>query len=174
MMITPGYCLTMARYNAWQNKQLIAAFETLAPAALTEDRGAFFGSLLATANHLLWGDRLWLSRFRSRPLGAPDAGPPDGTALTPSREIWAVERFKTDGDLLLWAERVKAVDLAGPLRWRSALQARVMEKPIGLCVMGMFNHQTHHRGQMHAMLTAAGAAAPVTDLAFMPDEGPWL
>ncbi len=172
MTITPEYCVTLARYNAWQNKQLIAAFEGTAAATLVEERGAFFGSILATANHVLWGDRIWMSRFTD--LSAPSGGIADSTTLTASREAWEIERFKTDGNILLWAERLRAVDLTGPLRWYSGAMGREVEKPKALCVVHMFNHQTHHRGQIHAMLTAAGARAPVSDLAFMPEEGPWL
>ena len=51
---------------------------------------------------------------------------------------------------------------------------RDFSHPFDLCVMHLFNHQTHHRGQLHAMLTAAGAEAPVTDILFMPEDGPWL
>jgi uncharacterized damage-inducible protein DinB len=172
MMISPDYCLAMARYNAWQNKQLKAAFATLDAAALTQDRGAFFGSLLGTANHVLWGDRTWMSRFAA--TIALEDGIKDGTGLTPSREAWAIARFHTDGEILLWAERLRAVDLAGDLTWYSGMLGREVRKPLQLCVTHMFNHQTHHRGQIHAMLTAAGAAGPVSDLAFMPQDEPWL
>ena len=172
MMITPEYCLTMARYNAWQNKQLKAAFEALGDKELAKNRKAFFGSILGTANHLLWGDRLWLSRFAGTP--APDGAIADSEAMTESGAAWAVERFRTDGALLHWAERLRAVDLSGPLRWHSGALGREVSKPLSLCAVHLFNHQTHHRGQIHAMLTAAGARAPVSDLVFMPDEGPWL
>ncbi|MBS0123064.1 DinB family protein [Thetidibacter halocola] len=171
-MITPRYCVTMARYNAWQNRQVKAAFEALSPEDLTRDRGAFFGSILATANHLLWGDRIWLSRFTG---GEPPVGSiAESVGLTTSREDWALERFRVDSALLRWADGLKQVDLAGPLRWQSGVTGREMVKPVGLCVTHMFNHQTHHRGQIHAMLTAAGAEAPVSDLFVLPDEGPWL
>ncbi|WGW03178.1 DinB family protein [Tropicibacter oceani] len=172
MMITPEYCLTMARYNAWQNKQLKAAFQALGDKELGKDRKAFFGSILATANHVLWGDRLWLSRFTGVP--APAGAIAESTGLTDSGAQWAVERFRTDGALIQWAERLRAVELSGPLSWHSVILGREISKPKALCVLHLFNHQTHHRGQIHAMLTAAGAEAPVSDLAFMPEEGPWL
>lgn len=172
MMISPEYCLTMARYNAWQNRQLKASFQTLTPAALKLDRGAFFGSLLGTANHLLWGDLMWMSRFAGT---EPPGGRIDDTpALTASREEWEIARFRADADILIWADRVKSVDLAGHLTWYSGAVDCEMSRPKALCVTHMFNHQSHHRGQIHAMLTAAGTAAPVSDLALMPGEGPWL
>jgi uncharacterized damage-inducible protein DinB len=79
-----------------------------------------------------------------------------------------------DGRILLWAEKMQALDLLGDLRWFSGVMGREVTRPKGALIMHMFNHQTHHRGQIHAMLTAAGVRAPVSDLFFMPEEGPWL
>ncbi|MFZ5963927.1 DinB family protein [Thalassococcus sp. BH17M4-6] len=171
-MITPEYCVAMARYNAWQNRQVKAAFERLSEATLTKNRKAFFGSLLGTANHLLWGDLMWMHRLDGG--AAPEGGITKSAALCPSAADWAVKRFRADARILLWAEGLKAVDLTGPLTWYSAVKKVEISKSMGLCVMHLFNHQTHHRGQIHAMLTQAGADAPVSDLPFMPDDGPWL
>jgi uncharacterized damage-inducible protein DinB len=55
------------------------------------------------------------------------------------------------------------------LRWHSPLAGGEVDKPLGELVVHMFNHQTHHRGQIHARLSAAGLVAPVTDLFLMPD-----
>ena len=60
------------------------------------------------------------------------------------------------------------------LTWQSQAEGRAFRQPRALCVLHMFNHQTHHRGQIHAMLSAAGEAAPVSDLAAKPERGPWL
>jgi len=62
-MITGAYAREMARYNNWENNQLATFLQGLSPAELTQQRGAFFGSILGTANHLLWGDWIWMSRF---------------------------------------------------------------------------------------------------------------
>ena len=169
-MIDATYVVTMARYNAWQNTQVRAAFETLSDAELRKERKAFFGSLFKTANHLLWGDQIWLHR-----LGAGD--PPETMEhleLTPTPAVWAGERYKTDARILHWAESLDAVDLHGDVTWTSMMMNKTFVQPMSLCVTHFFNHQTHHRGQIHAMLTAAGATAPVTDLGFMPEAGPWL
>ena len=171
-LITPDYVVTFARYNAWQNKQMKAALEGLSDAALREDRGAFFGSLRATANHILWGDWIWMSRFDGGE--GPPGGIPDSTDCTPSVSEWSIARFRMDARILRWAEGLHAVDLAGMLRWYSGAVGREVERPMHLLVAHMFNHQTHHRGQLHAMATAAGAKGWVSDLAFMPEEGPWL
>lgn len=168
-MIDAGYVQKMARYNAWQNRQLRDAFETLSDDALRKDRAAFFGSLLQTANHILWADRIWMHR-----LGLGEAPDGDHLTLTPTPAVWAGERFKTDARLLHWADGLDTVDLKGDVAWRSVMMERDFTHPFDQCVTHLFNHQTHHRGQIHAMLTAAGATAPVTDLLFMPEEGPWL
>ena len=171
-MINPGYVLTMARYNAWQNKQMMAAMEGLGDAALHEDRGAFFGSILATANHILWGDGMWMARFQGQ---EPPAVTMEGsTTLHPTFAAWSAARFRLDGRILLWAEKIHALDLVGDLTWYSGVMQRQVTKPRGGLIMHMFNHQTHHRGQIHALLTGAGVKAPVSDLFFMPEDGPWL
>jgi len=166
-MITPGYCHMMARYNAWQNASLVEAADTLAPAELTRDRGAFFGSILGTFNHLLWGDMFWMSRLDGwdAPLGGIAASP----QITPD---WATfQRARRDADIQItgWASRLEPEALEGDLRWHSGTLGREVEKPRALCIAHMFNHQTHHRGQIHAMLTAAGARPADTDIVFMPE-----
>ncbi|MCW9044437.1 MAG: DinB family protein [Pseudopelagicola sp.] len=172
-MIDRAYCQMMARYNAWQNTQITTAAETLDDAALREDRGAFFGSILGTLNHLLWGDLLWMARFDG---GAkPDGEIGESVNLCPTLATWSAERFRTDGRIRLWADKVRALDLTGDLRWYSGAQGREVSKPMAQCVVHFFNHQTHHRGQVHAMLTAAGCdRVGDSDLVFMPDEASWL
>jgi uncharacterized damage-inducible protein DinB len=171
-MIFPEYAVTMARYNAWQNKQIKGAMERLSEADLRKDRGAFFGSIMATANHLLWGDQLWMSRFDGGE--APQGGIAESVKLTPTLAVWGAERFRTDARILRWAENLRSIDLIGDLTWYSGAAEREITKPTGLLIAQMFNHQTHHRGQIHAMLTAAGQRPGDTDLPFMPQEGPWL
>ena len=75
-----------------------------------------------------------------------------------------------DARITLWAERLRAIDLVGDLTWYSGAANRNMVKPKALCVAHFFNHQTHHRGQIHAMLTAAGQKPAATDLPFMPED----
>lgn len=167
-MITADYVRMMARYNAWQNKQMSATMQGLSPEALSQDRGAFFGSILGTANHILWGDTLWMARFEGVP--APKIAAEDSPRMCPTFAVWSAERFRMDGRIALWAKNLRSVDLAGRVSWHSVVLGKDMSQPIGGVVTHLFNHQTHHRGQIHAMLTAAGATAPVTDLILMPEE----
>jgi uncharacterized damage-inducible protein DinB len=171
-MINPGYVLTMARYNAWQNKQMMAAMAGLTEDALRAERGAFFGSILATANHILWADTNWMARFQG--IDAPAISLEGSTSLHPTYADWSAARFRMDGRILLWAEKLYALDLVGDLTWYAAFMQQQVTRPKGALIMHMFTHQTHHRGQIHAMLTAAGVTAPVSDLFFMPEDGPWL
>ena len=74
-MINPGYVQAMARYNAWQNNQLIDTLDVMDESAILQDRGAFFGSILKTLSHALWGDTIWMGRFYG-PVTASDARTP--------------------------------------------------------------------------------------------------
>jgi uncharacterized damage-inducible protein DinB len=168
-LIDPAYARMMARYNTWQNKQLLDMLDMMNVEELTKYRGAFFGSFHATLNHLLWGDMLWFNRFDpSTP--SPKGDPMDSKSLFATHAEWQVERIVTDVRINAWAERITKQDLDVELTmFSSDMQADVTEQ-MGMCVPHFFNHQTHHRGQVHAMLTAAGQNAPVSDLFFMPKD----
>ena len=165
--ITPEWVQMMASYNRWQNECMLEAMESLSDADLRKDRGAFWGSILGTANHLLWGDQMWLSRL-SPDATAPAVGLKDSAKLTPTLGAWEAERFRTDGRFVLWAKDLKAVSLTGDLSWYSGAAGMDKRAPLSLIVTHVFNHQTHHRGQIHAMLTQAGAKTSDTDLFLMP------
>ena len=171
-MIEGGYPLLMARYNAWQNHQLSELVAPLSAEELTQDRGSFFGSILGTLNHLLWGDGLWMSRW-SDSVTRPPGGIAESTHLTGSAQDWASARRELDGQILAWAGALGPADLAGDLSWYSGAQGREVRQPLATCIVHFFNHQTHHRGQVHAMLTAAGQGAPTSDLVFMPEDAGW-
>ena len=166
-MITVEYCRMMARYNAWQNRGLMDVMKSLKPAELTRDRKAFFGSILGTANHLLWGDRLWMSRLDGG--FAPKERLAESPQLHDTLQLYLDDRIRTDARISRWAAGLSQVGLIGPLTWHSTVQDRQMSKPMPICVTHFFNHQTHHRGQIHAMLTAVGHTPGDTDLVFMPD-----
>ncbi len=169
MLLTADHVRLMARYNGWQNTQIMRAVDGVSRKLLTEDHGAHFGSILGTHNHVPWADRLWLHRFGVR-VERPDGGIAESTALTPTGAAWSAERFALDGRISVWARDLHSIDLTGDLTWHSAVKEAEISRPLALCVTHMFNHQTHHRGQVHAMLTRAGLPAPETDLAFMPEE----
>jgi uncharacterized damage-inducible protein DinB len=168
-VIDRDYVRLMARYNAWQNRAVAVVAERMPEEELTRDRGAFFGSIFATLNHLLWGDMMWMSRFCSDVPRPPGSGR-DSVAMTPTIAAWSAERFRLDGRIRIWSETLRTIDLRGDLSWYSGVAGREVTRPVALCVVHMFNHQTHHRGQVHAMLTATGATLADTDLFLIPED----
>lgn len=168
-MITPEYVGVMSRYNRWQNRSIYAAADTLNDAARRLDRGAFFGSIHATLSHLLWGDMMWMHRLAGT-LAPKAAGIPQSTDEFPDWSVMSSERAALDDVIVNWARGLELDGLEGELSWFSGAVGRQVSRSRGLLVAHMFNHQTHHRGQVHAMLTAAGARPDDTDLPFMPDD----
>ncbi|RJE85837.1 damage-inducible protein DinB [Paracoccus onubensis] len=165
-MISAEYCRLMARYNSWQNGSLVTAADGLTNADRWKDRGAFFQSIAATLNHLYWADALMLERLKGNPR------PEDNIrhSLT-SPSDW--DEFKTlrsqrNEEIEDWAAQLRDVELCGMLAWYPGDGSTRIEKPKALCAIELFNHQTHHRGQIHAMLTAAGARPEATDLSMLP------
>ena len=149
----------LARYNALANRRLYAACARLDEAELMRQRPAFFKSIHGTLNHILLGDRIWLDRFAGREV--PSTGLDavlyaDFAALRAAREAEdeRIERF---------AAGLTDAFLAGTIRYVNN-EGREMEDPVDLLVMHLFNHQTHHRGQVHDMLSQTTVAPPVLDL----------
>ncbi|HEV7276807.1 MAG TPA: DinB family protein [Devosiaceae bacterium] len=167
-MITPGYIRTMAAYNAELNRRIYGAAATLTDAERRADGGAFFKSIHATLCHILWADMLWLSRFG---VGTPPAVPiAESGSLVEDFDDLRRRREAFDATIIQWGEGVQPEDLPGDITWYSGAVGREMRKPRMLCIMQLFNHQTHHRGQVHALLTRAGAQTGATDLPFvLPD-----
>ncbi len=164
-MITPAWCRMMAAYNAEMNRRLYAAADTLSDAQRREDRGAFFGSIHATLSHLLWGDTIWMHRFDGweRPAGGIKASPslfPDWAAMRAAREA-------ADTRIEGWAVRLSPAWLEGSLTWSRSSDGQEVTRPNAVLATHFFNHQTHHRGQVHALLTGFGAETGDTDLPFI-------
>jgi uncharacterized damage-inducible protein DinB len=164
-MITPEYARTMAGYNHWQNENVYGAADALGDAKRKEVRGAFFGSIHGTLNHLLWGDQIWLSRFAGTPKPKA-AGIPDSVSMYESWDDLKRERWAFDEVIADWAGKLDEAWLAGELTWFSGAAGREVTKPRWLLVTHLFNHQTHHRGQVHCMLTQCGVKPGATDLPF--------
>ena len=166
-MIDPAYVQRMARYNRWQNANLYGVADALSDDERRRERGAFFGSIHKTLSHLLWGDRIWMSRFTDVPR--PEGGIPESISLYPEWEPLKQKRADFDATMIDWADRLDPSWLAGDLTWYSGAAKREITRPKWLQVTHMFNHGTHHRGQVHCMLTQAGAKPYVTDLPLTPE-----
>ncbi|MEM7328844.1 MAG: DinB family protein [Pseudomonadota bacterium] len=165
-MITPEYTQRMARYNRWQNENLYGASDALSDADRRLDRGSFFKSIHATLSHILWADELWMSRLA-------DWEAPIGTSRhLPLYDNWddlKRRRAAADQRFIAWGDGLNQAEIDGDLEWYSGTLQRGMTSPRGICIMQVFNHQTHHRGQVHAMLTAIGVTMDDTDIPFMPE-----
>src|SRR5262249_59745214 len=116
-MIDVHYVQCMARYNRWQNENLCGAAGTRSDVERRPDRGAFFGSIHATLNHLLWADRIWMSRLAGTP--PPDGGIPDSVALYGDWDELKRERKAFDAVVIDWADRLDAASLASKLAYYS-------------------------------------------------------
>lgn len=166
-MISPDYCQMMARYNAWQNTQLTAILDTAPQDVIYGDHGVFFGSVFGTLNHILWADTIWLSRFGDFP--APHKPGSESTTYSATYTTWQHARRDMDKTILAWAQTVTQADLVAEMTWKSGLTGKTASAPLWQNVTHFFNHQTHHRGQIHAVLTRFGSVAPVSDIPFLPD-----
>lgn len=150
----------MATYNSRANALLYDAVARLPDAAYRADRGAFFGSIHCTLNHILLGDTIWMTRFEggSHPSTSLDAILHDRLdALRPAREAMdaRIERFM--------AERLTPAFLASSIGYVTNAGVPA-EDPVEILLPHFFNHQTHHRGQVHDMLGHTGIAPPSLDL----------
>jgi uncharacterized damage-inducible protein DinB len=161
-VITPDYARAMAFYNAEMNRRLYAAADRLSDEERRRDRGAFWGSIHGTFNHLLWGDQIWMSRFGGWPK--PSVGIKESATLVADYEELKARRVQADARLEEWATRLQPAWLEGELTWFSGAANAERTQGKGVLLVHFFNHQTHHRGQAHALLTAAGEQTGDTDL----------
>lgn len=152
----------MAEYNRWMNEKLYAAAAGLSDEQRKADLGAFFKSIHATFEHILHADTLWLKRFRGEPLkaAAPGFAYPDFDALRAVRQ-------ERDQELLAWSLTLTDDWLKHQYRWTS-VAGRVFTSPAFAVVSQIFNHQTHHRGQITTLLMQQGIDPGVTDIPMLP------
>lgn len=167
-MINAEYIQMMARYSSWQNGSITQAAAAIEDAERHKERGSFFGSIQATMNHLLWGDRIWMHRFAE--TDKPRMGSiAESVNETGSWVEYCEARAAMDTTITDWAQHLDPAWLQGDLTWFSTAVNRSFTKPRQSLVVHFFNHGTHHRGQLHTMLTSAGQTLADTDLPLMPD-----
>ncbi|SRR5690606_7745636 len=149
----------MARYNRLANIRLYDTCALLPEAELKRSRPAFFRSIHGTLNHILLGDRIWLARFEGGT--APSTGLDailyeDFQALRAAREA-------EDARIEAFAARLDESALPATIRYVNN-EGRTFDDPVPMLLAHFFNHQTHHRGQVHDMLTQTDVPPPVLDL----------
>lgn len=160
----------MAPYNAWMNAKVYDAAGRLGAEEVARDRGAFFGSILGTLNHLVAADLIWLGRLAAHP---PFAGridlsglpAPDNVGFRVADDLGQLRlvRERLDKTIVDFVDALSDGDIAGPFAYSRTDGSR-HRKPLSAVLSHVFNHQTHHRGQVTTLLTQAGVDVGVTDL----------
>ncbi|MEZ5920088.1 MAG: DinB family protein [Parvularculaceae bacterium] len=167
----------LAEYNCWMNDRLLACIASLPDEALWQDRGAFFKSILGTLNHLLVWDITWLQRFEKQfgfstlkdviALPAPTA---HDQILHQNRLEFASSRQVMDQTIVRFITETRERDYAQTLTYTIS-SGDVFHKNFGGVLQHLFNHQTHHRGQVTTLLSQAGIDPGPTDLlVLLPEE----
>jgi uncharacterized damage-inducible protein DinB len=150
----------MAGYNAWCNERIYDVAAQLSDGDYRADRGAFFKSVHGTLNHLLVADRIWLKRFSGRG-DAPNRL--DAILFENLDDLWDA-RHREDERIIAYIDSLSEADLGGRIRYKTITNPVEIEQPLAPALIHFFNHQTHHRGQVHGLLTGFGLEAPSLDL----------
>ena len=149
-------------YNAWANGRLYEAAAALSTEQYRADRGAFFKSVLGSLNHLLVTDQVWMHRFTGEGA-APERL--DAILFENFTELRAA-REAQDRRIIDFVDRLDDARIAGTIRYRRVSTPEQFEQQMAPALAHWFNHQTHHRGQVHALLTGLAGRAPELDLLF--------
>lgn len=161
----------MGQYNAWMNAKLYEAAAALPADALNADRGAFFGSIIGTLNHIVAGDTIWMRRFATHPARFAALqpllalAPPGGLTATFSTDLAALHTHRSmlDATIRALVAALSDADLELVLDYKDTKGVGA-QKRFGSLLLHFFNHQTHHRGQASTLLSQAGVDIGVTDL----------
>lgn len=161
-----------ADYNRWANERVYDACEQLSEAEFKADKGAFFGSLHRTLNHLLVADRIWMKRI----TGTGEAPGALDAILHEDFASLRAARVAEDQRIIDWLEGATEETMTDPLSYSNVAGTQHFSQPLASVLAHIFNHQTHHRGQAHTLLTALGQPSLVLDLIyFLRSDGKrWL
>ncbi len=162
-MITSEHCQLMARYNEWMNSRLYTLCAGIPEVELRKDRGAFFKSIYLTLNHITYGDLAFMSRFTGTPADVPHPRVDLFGGFANLRK----EREAIDARLLIWSASLTQQWLAENLTYTSRIDGKIRTVPRWTLVTHMFNHQTHHRGQITTLLSQMSLDIGSTDIPFM-------
>ncbi|MEM8952250.1 MAG: DinB family protein [Pseudomonadota bacterium] len=156
----------MSHYNRWANARLYEACAALDDGAYRAEGKMFFGSIHGTLNHILIGDRVWLARILGDP--APDLTLGD----RPFSDLSALThaRIEEDRKMIDITESYAESDMDSNVSYRMLTRPDDVTTPLHLCWLHLFNHQTHHRGQIHGQLSQTDVAPPPLDLIYYMRE----
>jgi uncharacterized damage-inducible protein DinB len=161
-MTSAAHYRMFGHYNAWANQRLFDAVAKLSTEQYRADRGAFFKSVHGTLNHLLVTDRIWVRRF----TGEGDAPDRLDAILCETFVELRAAREAEDRRIVDFVDLLDDNRIAGTIKYRRVSSPELFEQPMALALAHWFNHQTHHRGQIHALLTGLVGAAPELDLLY--------
>lgn len=151
-----------ADYNRWANRRVYAAAAELSEAEYRQDKGAFFGSLHATLNHILVTDRIWMKRF----TGDGEAPTKLDAILGETLSALTAARVEEDERIIAWLDSLDEARIDAHFTYSPLTMPDKITQKVGATLAHFFNHQTHHRGQAHAILTALGRPSLTLDLVF--------
>jgi uncharacterized damage-inducible protein DinB len=151
----------LADYNRWANERLYAACAQLDVDGYYQARPSFFGSIHKTLNHLLVADRLWMARI----AGTSPQGVQLDAELYRDRDALRAARVAQDEQLIDLMDGLDETALDRPIDYRTT-SGKPFRNELALVLQHLFNHQTHHRGQVHDMLSATAVPPPVLDLIY--------
>ena len=163
-MISVGYCQVMAQYNRWMNQRLYECCEGIDDVERKHDKGAFFGSIHRTLNHILYGDLAFMSRFTGQPREVPELGI---DLYEDFHDLW-LARQSLDDRIEAWSSSLSEDWLQNTLTYTSKVDGVERTVPRWVLVTHMYNHETHHRGQLTTLLSQMGLDIGTTDIPFMP------
>ena len=149
-----------AAYNRWANARVYAAAAELTEEEFARDTGLFFKSAMGTLNHLLAADRIWMKRF----TGFGDA--PANLDAIMHADLAGLRRARVaeDDRIVDWIGGLTPKQIAGRFTYITVTDVRTISQRLAPALAHLFNHQTHHRGQAHTILTVLGRQAPSLDL----------
>ncbi len=152
----------MARFNQWVNGHIYDSVAALTDEDYRRDRRAFFGSIHNTLNHLLVVDRLWIGRIRGADTGIKSLT----DILYDEFEPLRAARRREDEGLIELVDGVDEESLTATVVYRRMLGSGEQQTRLDHILITLYNHQTHHRGQVHAMLTQAGVTPTDIDVIY--------
>jgi uncharacterized damage-inducible protein DinB len=164
-MISPHHARLMAAYNRWMNGRVYELSSRLPDEERKHDMGAFFKSIHGTLNHLLLADHIWLGRFLGKPYPARSLDQElhsDFAELRSAREA-------LDETIARWIASLTEADLAREMSYMTLANPQPRRHPVWIGLTHLFNHQTHHRGQLTTLLSQRGMDPGVTDLIWLPE-----
>lgn len=150
---------TLARYNRIANERLYEACARLSDDEYRKHRDGSFGSIHALLNHLLLGDRIWMSRFE----GGGATTPPLATVLYEEFTALRAARAAEDARIEAFFALLSADAMTGSFAYVNN-QGRNYVESAPVAFSHFFNHQTHHRGQITVMLSQTAVRPPSLDL----------